>query len=51
MRLSISKSKNSTSLYVIKSTYVNGIHEYSDGFEPVNPTRRAGQSEIESQRF
>jgi hypothetical protein len=25
--------------------------EYSDGFEPVNPTRRAGQSEIESQRF
>jgi transposase len=26
MRLSISKSKNSTSLYVIKSTYENGIH-------------------------
>ena len=26
MRLSISKSKNSTSLYVIKSTYCNGIH-------------------------
>lgn len=25
MRLSISKSKNSTSLYVIKSTYENGI--------------------------
>lgn len=26
MRLSISKSKNSTSLYVIKSTYENGVH-------------------------
>ncbi|TJX13132.1 transposase, partial [Tissierella creatinini] len=26
MRLSISKSKNSTSLYVIKSIYENGIH-------------------------
>lgn len=26
MRLSISKSKNSTSLYVIKSTYINEIH-------------------------
>lgn len=26
MRLGISKSKNSTSLYVIKSTYINGIH-------------------------
>ena len=26
MRLSISKSKNSTSLYVIKSTYENGIN-------------------------
>ena len=26
MRLSISKSKNSTSLYVIKSTYENGLH-------------------------
>lgn len=26
MRLSISKSKNSTSLYVIKSTYKNGVH-------------------------
>ena len=26
MRLSISKSKNSTSLYVIKSTYENGKH-------------------------
>jgi len=26
MRLSVSKSKNSTSLYVIKSTYENGIH-------------------------
>jgi transposase len=26
MRLSITKSKNSTSLYVIKSTYENGIH-------------------------
>jgi transposase len=26
MRLSISKSKNATSLYVIKSTYENGVH-------------------------
>ncbi|MDD4264658.1 MAG: IS1634 family transposase [Firmicutes bacterium] len=26
MRLSISRSKNSTSLYVIKSTYENGVH-------------------------
>jgi len=26
MRLSVSKSKNSTSLYVIKSTYENGVH-------------------------
>jgi len=26
MRLSITKSKNSTSLYVIKSTFVNGVH-------------------------
>ena len=26
MRLSISKSKNSTSLYVIRSTYENGVH-------------------------
>ena len=26
MRLSISKSKNSTSLYVIKSVYENGKH-------------------------
>ena len=26
MRLGISKSKNSTSLYVIKSTYINGVH-------------------------
>jgi len=26
MRLSITKSKNSTSLYVIKSTYENGVH-------------------------
>lgn len=26
MRLAISKSKNSTSLYVIKSTYENGVH-------------------------
>jgi len=26
MRLGMSKSKNSTSLYVIKSTYLNGIH-------------------------
>jgi hypothetical protein len=26
MRLSISKSKNSASLYVIKSTYENGVH-------------------------
>ena len=26
MRLKISKSKNSTSLYVIKSTYRNGVH-------------------------
>jgi transposase len=26
MRLSISKSKNATSLYVIKSTYQNGVH-------------------------
>ena len=26
MRLSISKSKNSTSLYVIKSTYINKVH-------------------------
>lgn len=26
MRLGISKSKNSVSLYVIKSTYVNGVH-------------------------
>ena len=26
MRLSISKSKNSTSLYVIKSTYEKGVH-------------------------
>lgn len=26
MRLSISKSKNSTSLYVIKSTYENSVH-------------------------
>ena len=25
MRLSVSKSKNSTSLYVIKSTYENGV--------------------------
>jgi hypothetical protein len=25
MRLSISKSKNSTSLYIIKSTYENGV--------------------------
>ena len=25
MRLSVSKSKNSTSLYVIKSTYKNGV--------------------------
>ena len=26
MRLKLSKSKNSTSLYVIKSTYKNGVH-------------------------
>jgi hypothetical protein len=26
MRLSVSKSKNSTSLYAIKSTYENGVH-------------------------
>ena len=26
MRLGMSKSKNSTSLYVIKSTYINGVH-------------------------
>ena len=26
MRLSVSKSKNSTSLYIIKSTYENGVH-------------------------
>jgi hypothetical protein len=26
MGLSVSKSKNSTSLYVIKSTYENGVH-------------------------
>lgn len=26
MRLSISKSKNATSLYAIKSTYKNGVH-------------------------
>ena len=26
MRLKVSKSKNAASLYVIKSTYINGIH-------------------------
>lgn len=51
MRLSVSKSKNSTSLYVIKSTYENGVHSSKvvEGLGTVNELSKklGGQDPIE----